>query len=124
MVFTGRTVHSGEGWRVGWHPHNLEYQGLLGSDNWAIELTQAEFRDFHRLLSQLLATMAEMETELMDGERISCEAETDLIWIEVEGFPRSYSLRFILNCDRRCEGSWNEGVAPKLLSAIQSLDLI
>ncbi|MEM7591352.1 MAG: DUF1818 family protein, partial [Cyanobacteria bacterium P01_A01_bin.83] len=101
-----RIIKTGDGWRVGWHPQNSKYQGLVGTEDWAIELTKAELLDFHRLLTQLEATMGQMEAELMDEEKISCEAESDLLWLEVTGFPHSYSLRLILNCDRRCEGNW------------------
>jgi hypothetical protein len=118
-----RLLKSGDGWRIGWHPHNSKYQGLVGADDWAIELTSAEFKDFGRLLDQLVSTMNQMEAELMDREKISCEAETDFLWLETEGYPDSYSLRLILNCDRRCEGNWRERIAPKLLNAFESLDL-
>ncbi len=116
-----RLIKSGDGWRVGWHPHGSKYQGLVGANDWAIELTKAELNDFCRLLNQLVETMNQMEAELMDEEKINCEAETDLLWMEVEGYPHHYSLRLILNCDRRCEGNWAEGIAPRLLNALNSL---
>lgn len=116
-----RLIKIGDGWRVGWHPHSDKYQGLVGTNDWAIELTEAELKDFCRLLDQLISTMSQMETELMDEEKISCEAETALLWMEVEGFPQDYTLRLILNCDRRCEGNWQEGVAPELITAFNSL---
>ena len=117
----GRLTQSGEGWRIGWHPHGGKYQGLVGTDQWAIELTETELQDFCRLLKQLIETMNHMEAELMDCEKISCEAETDLLWMEVEGYPHLYSLRLILNCGRRCEGNWQEGIAPQLLDAFGAL---
>jgi hypothetical protein len=120
-----RLLKSGAGWRVGWHPHTDKdrdkYQGLIGADNWAIELTKAEFDDFRRLLNQLVDTMNQMEAEVMAEEKISCEAETSLLWMEVEGYPHNYSLRVILNCDRRCEGNWSASIAPQLLEALTSL---
>lgn len=116
-----RLVKSGPGWRIGWNPEAPEYKGLVGSDAWAIELTEAEFNDFCRLLGQLLETMNQMASELMDGEKIACEAESDLLWMEVEGYPDTYSLRFILNTGRRCEGNWSETVVPDLVQAAQML---
>lgn len=116
-----RTIKSGDGWRIGWHPHALKYQGLVGTDDWAFELTSAELKDFYRLLSQLVETMNQMTAELMDEEKISCEAETDLLWMEVEGYPHSYTLRLILNCDRRCEGNWSSGIAPQIIQALDFL---
>ena len=116
-----RFIRSGDGWRIGWHPHGAKYQGLVGTEDWAIELSQAELKDFYRILNQLVETMSQMSAELMDEEKISCEAETDLLWMEVEGYYDSYSLRLILNCDRRCEVSWGEGIAPKIIEAFKAI---
>ena len=114
-------MRSGDGWRIGWHPQAANYEGLVGANDWAIELTKAELTDFCRLLNQLVETMIVMKSELMEQEKINCEAETALLWMEVEGYPDRYSLRLILNSDRRCEGNWAEGVAPKLMDAFKSL---
>ena len=116
-----RVIKSGSGWRIGWNPQADTYQGLVGSDDWAIELTEAELNDFCRLLNQLVTTMNQMKAELMDEERIACEAESDILWLEVEGYPHAYSLRLILNQGRRCEGNWAEGVANELAEAAQRL---
>lgn len=116
-----RLLKTGEGWRIGWNQKADKYTGLVGSDDWAIELSEAELNDFCRLLLQLVDTMNQMQTELMDREKITCEAETDLLWLEVTGYPHAYSLRLILNCDRRCEGNWAEGIAPQLAEAVSRL---
>ena len=116
-----RLIKTGTGWRIGWNPTADNYPGLVGSEDWAIELTAAEFNDFCRLLQQLVATMNQMKAELMDEERISCEAESELLWLEVEGYPHAYSLRLILNQGRRCEGNWTEGIADKLAEATQTI---
>ena len=118
-----RYLKSGDDWRIGWRPHAAKYQGMVGADSWAIELTAAELADFCRLLKQLAATMETMANELMDEEKISCEAETELLWLEVSGYPHNYSLRLILNGDRRCEGNWHAGVVFDLLQAIASLEI-
>ncbi len=116
-----RFIQSGDGWRIGWHPHGSKYQGLVGANDWAIELTKAELNDFCRLLNQLVETMSQMQAELMEEEKISCEAETDLLWMEVEGYPDRYSLRLIIHSDRRCEGNWTEGIAPNLVTALERI---
>jgi hypothetical protein len=116
-----RLLKTGDGWRVGWHPQGEQYQGLIGGDDWAFELTKAEFADFCRLLSQLADTMNQMEAELMEEEKISCEAETSLLWMEAAGYPHNYTLRIILQGDRRCEGNWSENIAPQLIVALKSL---
>jgi Domain of unknown function (DUF1818) len=112
-----RLIKSGSGWRIGWKPDAPEFKGLLGTDDWAIELTEAELSDFCRLLIQLADTMKQLATELMDEERIACEAESDLLWMEVEGYPHAYNLRFILNTGRCAEGQWNASAVPGLLQA-------
>lgn len=117
-----RITKSGDGWRVGWHPHSAKkYQGLVGAEDWAFELTLEELKDFYRLLSQLVDTMNQMTEELMDEEKISCEAETDLLWMEVTGYSHSYTLRLIINSNRACEGNWSPGIAPQLLKAFDSI---
>jgi hypothetical protein len=111
----------GSGWRLGWNPTAAVYKGLIGGDDWAIELTEAEWQDLRRLLSQLTATMATIATELMDEESIACEAESELLWVEADGFPDHYSLRLILYQGRGCEGNWSANALPELLAAWDNL---
>ncbi len=116
-----RLVKEGDGWRMGWDSSRPLYQGLVGGQDWAFELTAPELDDFCRLLHQLADTMGQMQNELMDEERLCCEAESDLLWLEVEGFPHSYSLRLIVTQQRNAEGSWPATVVPELMRAAQSL---
>ena len=116
-----RLIKNGVGWRIGWNANAEKYKGLVGAEDWAMELTEAELNDFCRLLNQLVDTMNQMKAELMEEERIACEAETERLWMEVEGYPHDYTLRLILNSDRRCEGNWQAGVAIELAAAIQTL---
>jgi hypothetical protein len=116
-----RLLKSGSGWRIGWNPNASEYKGLVGTDDWAIELTETELNEFCRLLSQLADTMKQISTELMDEEKIACEAESDLLWMEVEGYPHEYALRFILNTGRCAEGKWSASATTGLLQAAGTL---
>lgn len=116
-----RLLKKGKGWRIGWDTENKQYQGLIGSESWAIELNAKEFQEFYRLLRQLTETMQQIATELMDEEKIAIEAESDLMWLEVEGYPHNYSLRLILYQDRCCEGNWSTGIAPELVLAMQRI---
>ena len=116
-----RLLKKGKGWRVGWHPEAEIYQGLIGSESWAIELTATEFREFYRLLQQITETMAQIATELMDEEKIAIEAESDLMWLEAEGYPTNYSLRLILHQKRRCEGNWDAGISPEFFLVLQRI---
>lgn len=116
-----RVIKSGAGWRIGWNPAAVEYQGLVGTDDWAIELTAAEFSDFCRLAGQLVQSVHQLTAELMDEEKISCEAESDLLWIEVSGYAHAYSLRFVLNTRRCAEGSWTPEAVSDFIQAAQTL---
>lgn len=114
-----RFIKQGPGWRIGWNEESVTYKGLVGSDDWAIELTETEFRDFCRLVLQLGETMEQMQAELMDEETITCEVQSDLIWLEVVGFPSAYSLRLLVEQGRRCEGNWQESAVKAMTAAIQ-----
>lgn len=116
-----RIVKTGSGWRIGYDPNAAEFKGIVGADDWAIELTEAELQDFCRLSGQLVETVNQLASELMDEEKIACQAESDLIWMEVEGYAHAYSLRMILNTGRRAEMSWAEAAVPGLVQAAQML---
>jgi hypothetical protein len=116
-----RHVKEGQGWRLGWNPDATVFQGLVGGDRWAVEMTQAEFADFCRLATQLADTLEAMTSELMDEERIACEQETDQIWVEVEGFPGHFTLRFMVLSGRQVEGAWPPTATRELLQAIPAL---
>lgn len=113
-----RHIKSGDGWRLGWNPTAEDYCGLVAGKHWAIELTAAEFSDFCRCTRSLNETMQSMALELMDEETLTCEQETSTIWLEVEGFPTAFNLRFILLSGRKGEGEWPPEAASELISAL------
>ena len=118
-----RFLKIGTGWRIGWNPHATLYPGLVGTDEWAIELTEAEFRDFSRLGIQLQQAIREIAHELMTEEKITCEVESELIWLEAEGYPDGYSLHLILQQGRRAEGTWSREVVSALFQALETLTI-
>ena len=117
-----KRIQQGDGWRLGMNPEALVYPGLVGNESWSLELTNIELKDFCRLTLQLADTMKAIASELMDEERISCESESENIWLEAEGFPESYGLRIILLTGRRGEGEWSASAVPELLNAIRLID--
>ncbi len=114
-------LKKGEGWRIGWNPDAPVYKGLVGSNEWAIELTETEFQDFCRLLLQLAETMEQMSAELVSEERIACEAESDQVWLEVEGYPHAFSLRLILQTGRGAEGNWSDSALAEFIAAVKKI---
>jgi hypothetical protein len=118
-----RHLKEGVGWRLGYDPDASVFKGLVGGDRWAVELTEAEFADFCRLALQLADTVRSLATELMDEERITCEQETPRIWLEVEGLPTAFDLRFILLEGRRAEGEWSATATAEIVQAIPAVTL-
>ncbi|MGK7888170.1 MAG: DUF1818 family protein [Leptolyngbyaceae cyanobacterium] len=112
-------LNQGTGWRLGWSPEADRFKGLIGADDWAIELTATEFTEVCRLVLQLADTMVAIAAELMDEERISCEAESEWVWVEAEGFPHAYDLHVIILHNRRAEGTWMATAVPELLQAMR-----
>lgn len=113
-----RHLKEGNGWRLGWNPAAEVYCGLVAGDRWSVEMTAAEFADFCRCARQLQNTMQDMAAQLMDEERLSCEQETEHLWMEAEGFARAYELRFILRSGRRAEGGWLAAQTKELIAAL------
>ena len=118
-----RFIKEGDGWRLGWNPAAIRYCGLLAGRGWAVELTKSEFETFCRLALDLRKTIGAIAAELMDEEQLTCEAEADDLWLEAEGLPDAYSLRFILSSGRRCEGEWDATSAQQITQAIHHLTL-
>ena len=115
-----RVLKKGAGWRIGWNPDpTCTFAGLVGTDDWAVELTAAEFKDFCRLLVQLSDTVESIASELMDEERISIEAESELVWLELEGFPTNYDLRMLLLTNRNVEANWKAITTKELVNLAQ-----
>jgi hypothetical protein len=121
MTSMHKVIKSGIGWRIGWNPDAAVFKGLVGTNDWSVELTEAELNDFCRLSNQLADTMKHLATELMDEEKIVCEVESELLWLEVEGYANFYTLRFILNTGRCAEGKWDAEALPELLQAAAML---
>lgn len=113
-----RHIESGKGWRIGWNPSAEAFCGLLAGEHWAIELTADELNDFCHSVRQLDDMMQSMAIALMDEENLTCEQETSTIWVEADGFPAEYSLRFILLSGRKGEGAWPAEVVNELVSAL------
>ena len=119
-----RTFCSGPGWRLGYSSTALLYPALIGTDDWAIELSSAELADFYRLLYQLADNMQQMKSELMSEEKIDCEVETELLWMQVSGIPSSYSLRLLLHTGRKAEGNWSAAALPEMIAATKRIFML
>ncbi|WKT81924.1 DUF1818 family protein [Thermosynechococcus sp. PP45] len=106
----------GEGWRVGWRNDQF-YAALVGAEDWATELTAAEFKAFVDLFRQLHGQLLAIAPELMAEEMITLSGGNDAVHLELEGYPHAYSLHLIVLGDRRVEGTWPAPVPPDFLLA-------
>ena len=111
-------IQKGQGWRLGWNPDAEEYKALMGGEEWSVELTATEFNLFCQSVQQLSETMKSLVTKLMEEEMVSCELETEYLWMEVEGFPDAFRLSFILNQGRRVEGGWSASITSELIKGL------
>jgi len=116
-----RQIKNGDGWRIGWDPDAADYCGLVGGEEWSLELTAAELDDFCRFVVQLADSISQIAAELMSDEKVSCEIESPLLWLEAEGYAHAYSLRMMLLTGRRGEGAWAESAVAGLIQAAQTL---
>lgn len=116
-----RLIKQGLGWRLGWDATAPEFKGLVGGEDWALELTEAELDDFCRLVTQLAETLNQIAEELMDQEAIACEVESDQLYLEAQGYPHTYSLHLMLLTGRRGEGRWGATAVSELVQAVQVL---
>jgi hypothetical protein len=112
---------SGEGWRLGHSPDAEIFVGLVGAENWAIELNSQEFQDFCRLSLQLTETMAAMQSELSEAETLTCSAQTDDIHIEASGLGNHFTIHLQLLNGRRGEGIWSNQAIAELLEAVNQI---
>ncbi|AFZ48456.1 protein of unknown function DUF1818 [Cyanobacterium stanieri PCC 7202] len=114
-------LKKGKGWRIGWQDKAEIYQGLIGADDWAFEVSASEMEDFCRLLAEITDTMKAMAEHLMEEESISCEVESPLLWLGAEGYVDNYRLRIIFNQGRGVEGAWESDAVQGLVQGVQSL---
>ncbi|MCS6960250.1 MAG: DUF1818 family protein [Pseudanabaenaceae cyanobacterium SKYGB_i_bin29] len=99
-------IEVGRGWRYGYREGGI-YVGLLGGEDWAFEVTEAEWQEFWQLFSRLVDTIACLAGELVDQETFRCEVEGELWELEAEGLPQSWRLRLQTRSGRRAEGFWS-----------------
>lgn len=112
---------SGEGWRLGHSPEAEIFVGLVGAENWAIELSQQEFQDFCRLSIQLIETMSAMQAELSEEETLTCSAQSENIYIEAFGFANNFTIHLQLLKGRRGEGIWSNQAIAQILEAVKQM---
>ena len=114
-------VQEGPGWRLCVDRSRSPYPVLIGGGDWAAELRAEEALALCRGASRLAAELAAMADRLMPEECVTLELETGPLWLELEGQPRAWRLRFVLAPGpgaRGVEGSWSEAASAAVVAAL------
>jgi len=130
----------GVGWRFGWNGE----QGLIGGDDWALELTAEEWQDWCCTCRNLWDTWQAMQAHLMPEEDLTLERQTDLLTMNLfvpaalalvepvcraklgngtcsPGSPPQVRLYVQLCTGRVAEGQWQGESAQTLLARMAAL---
>ncbi|MDX2273209.1 MAG: DUF1818 family protein [Cyanobacteriota bacterium] len=111
----------GAGWRLGRQPHHPPYTTLLGSDDWAMELTEAEWQAFCQALQQLRHQWQVMRPHLMAEESLTLEQGLDLLTLIATGEPDHFRLYLRLHQGRASEGVWSPSAVAGLVQQVDRL---
>ncbi|MGK7910129.1 MAG: DUF1818 family protein [Synechococcus sp.] len=111
----------GPGWRVGVKEPNGGYCALVGGDRWAVELTMLEWQDFCGAVRQIEAAIASLPEQVMDGESVTLEHETERLLVVATGELPGLELYIQLRDSRNAEGYWSPEVLPGLFDAMRQL---
>jgi hypothetical protein len=116
----------GVGWRLEIDRDRIAFQVLIGSDNWALELSLAEFEQLRGLCARLICEYEKCLEQLMPEEKLQLELEQDCWWLELNGDSNNWSLRFVLTPtvgQRGAEGGWDDTAAPAFCRALALADV-
>jgi hypothetical protein len=117
-------VQEGPGWRLCVDPGRSPYPVLIGGEGWAVELRAEEARILRDGCCRLADQLAAMADRLMPQEHLTLELERGPLWLELEGQPQTWRLRFVLTpgaSDRGVEGCWSEAASGALVAALRQV---
>ncbi len=115
-------VQEGPGWRLAVEPDRSPYPVLIGGEGWAVELRAEEARALWDGCCRLVDELAVMAERLMPQEQLTLELESGPLWLELEGHPQAWRLRFVLApglSERGVEGGWSEAAAGAMVAALR-----
>ncbi len=117
--------HEGQGWRLAKDPSRKPFSVLIGGENWAFELTEAEGFSLASLVSELMGQHHALINHLMDEESICLEKENGSWWGCLEGDKNSWSLQVIFsgvgNTSRGVEFGWPSPSAEAVAKAMRTM---
>lgn len=121
-------IQEGKGWRLAHTATRQPFSVLIAGEGWAGELRCHEALALIDGVRRLGEQREALASALMPEEDLCLEIELDLapgsLWLELDGGPRGWSLRFVLtptDGTRALEGSWPSPVATPLMAALEQL---
>lgn len=118
MAGVASRLCQGAGWRFGWNGE----QGLLGGEDWALELTATEWQEWCRTCRELWETWQTMQAHLMDEEDLTLERQSQFLMVILTGSRGNPTLYLRLLTGRVAEGQWRGEAAHTLLARIGGLN--
>lgn len=115
-------VHEGPGWRLCLDPGRGSFPVLLGGEGWAVELRADEAQALAEGCCRLADELAALADRLMPEEEVSLELERGPLWLELEGRPQAWRLRFVLTpgaAARGVEAGWGEVASQSVVAALR-----
>jgi hypothetical protein len=115
-------VQEGPGWRLCVDSRRTPFPVLIGGDGWAVELRADEAQALIEGCCRLADELASLAGRLMPEECVTLELERGPLWLELEGMPRAWRLRFVLTpgpTARGVEAGWGEGASLAVVAALR-----
>ncbi len=87
-----------------------------------MELQADEARSLAEGCCRLADELAELSERLMPEEEVSLEFERGPLWLELEGRPQAWRLRFVLTpgaAARGVEAGWSEVASQSVVAALR-----
>lgn len=127
-------ICEGPGWRLQTEPSRLHFPALIGAEDWAVELSSAEYAALRRAILSLRLQWQELLPSLMAEEQLDLEVDLTLesdatreqgsLHVALSGDGTGWALRFVLtpaSGSRAVEGGWGVQASALLAAALERL---
>ena len=113
----------GPGWRIIRDSSREIFSTLIGGENWAIDLNQAEWEKLASSVIDLSDQYNDVEAQLMVDEDITLELERSPWLVILKGDKDGWNLKLILNgslsSTRSAEVFWPRNVTKQVTNAMR-----
>mgnify|MGYP001300669869 CR=1 FL=1 len=115
----------GIGWRIFRDELRDDFSTLIGGENWAIELTESEWKSLVQAVFDLFSQYYDVKDQLMGDEDITLELARNPWLAILKGDQFGWSLKLILASNseftRGAEVSWPRNVTESVLNAMRKM---